>query len=86
MYSLCPYTRFLKPFFGEPTNTGIRKYRILGISIMDVAVVIFICYLISFYFKYNLWITLVIVFLLGIIVHRIFCVRTTVDKLLFPNK
>lgn len=85
MYSLCPYTRLLKPIFGEPTNTGMRKYRIFGISIMDVAVVVIICYIISFYLKYNFWITLVIVFLLGIIVHRIFCVRTTIDKLLFPN-
>jgi hypothetical protein len=23
---------------------------------------------------------------LGIILHRIFCVRTTIDKLLFPNQ
>jgi hypothetical protein len=26
-----------------------------------------------------------VLFILGIIFHRLFCVRTTVDKLLFPN-
>ena len=79
---LCPYKNLL----GEPNkNDSLRKYRIFGISIMDVAVVIFVCYLISYFFKYSFWITLVITFLLGIIVHRLFCVRTRVDRLLFPN-
>jgi hypothetical protein len=29
--------------------------------------------------------TIIGVFISGIIIHRLFCVRTTVDKLLFPN-
>ena len=81
MLNLCKY----KDFFGKP-NTGMRKYRIFNIAILDCAVVIAIGYLISWYFKWNLWITLGSLFLLGIFVHRLFCVRTGVDQLLFPDK
>jgi ABC-type transport system involved in multi-copper enzyme maturation permease subunit len=81
MKDLCKY----KDLFGKP-NTGLRKYRIFDIAILDTAVVIIIGYLISWYFKWNLWITLASLFLFGIFAHKIFCVRTGVDKLLFSNK
>jgi len=79
MFGLCKY----KDLFGKP-NAGLRKYRIFNIAILDCAVVIVIGYLITWYFKWNLWITLGGLFLLGIFAHRIFCVRTGVDQLLFP--
>jgi hypothetical protein len=79
MFGLCKY----KDLFGKP-NAGLRKYRIFNIAILDCAVVIAIGYLISWLFKWNLWITLGSLFLLGIFVHRMFCVRTGVDQLLFP--
>ena len=28
---------------------------------------------------------MIVLFVLGIILHRVFCVRTTIDKLLFPT-
>jgi hypothetical protein len=80
MWGLCKYSEL----FGHP-KTGLRKYRIFDIAILDTAVVIIIGYLISWYFKWNLWYTLGGLFILGIFTHRIFCVRTGVDKLLFPN-
>ena len=36
-------------------------------------------------FSFNILKITVLLFLLGIILHRLFCVRTTIDKLLFPN-
>uniref|UniRef100_A0A6C0E9W7 Uncharacterized protein n=1 Tax=viral metagenome TaxID=1070528 RepID=A0A6C0E9W7_9ZZZZ len=80
MSGLCKY----KNMFGEP-NTGLRKYRIFDIAILDVAVTIIIVWLISWIFKLPFLPTLVVVFILGIFVHRIFCVRTGLDKKLFPN-
>jgi hypothetical protein len=80
MLDLCKY----KDAFGKP-NTGLRKYRIFDIAILDTAVVIVIGYFISWFFKWNLWYTLGSLFLLGIFAHKIFCVRTGVDKLLFPQ-
>jgi len=68
--------------FGIP-GEGLRKYRIFDIAIMDTAVVIIFGILISYFTGYNLWITLAVLFISGIIAHRIFCVRSGVDKMLF---
>lgn len=75
---LCKY----KNLFGKPSE-GLRKYRILDIAIYDTAVVIVIGLLISYFTGYNIWLTLAVLFVSGIIAHRMFCVRTGVDKLLF---
>ena len=40
--------------------------------------------LLSILFKWNVIYSVVGLFILGIILHRLFCVRTTVDKILFP--
>jgi hypothetical protein len=80
MLNLCKY----KDLFGKP-NTGIHVYRIFNISVIDVLVVVLFAYAISWYLEYPFIYTLGILFLLGIFVHRLFCVRTTVDKLIFPN-
>ena len=76
--SLCPY----KNLFGEP-GKGIHKYRILDIGVIDVSVTVFVAFLIAKYSKQDFKIVLFSFFLFGIIIHRLFCVRTTIDKLLF---
>jgi fatty acid desaturase len=73
-----------KDIFGKP-NTGAHKYRFFNIAIVDVAFTIIVAYGISWFFKFPFLITLGLLFLLGIILHRLFSVRTTVDKILFPN-
>jgi hypothetical protein len=75
---LCQY----KDILGIP-GQGIHKYRIFNIAIFDVLLTIIVAIIIAYIFNINLIITLLLLFLLGIILHRIFCVRTTVDKLLF---
>jgi hypothetical protein len=77
---LCKYKNAL----GVP-GKGIHSYRVFGVAIADVIMTIIGAILISFFFKTNLMYTMVCLFLLGIVLHRLFCVRTTVDKLLFPN-
>jgi len=75
-----------KDLFGRAgSNTGLRKYRVLGISILDLGVVMLLCIPISWMLGYSYWITLVVLLILGIIVHRMFGARTAVDKFLFPN-
>jgi hypothetical protein len=78
MSMYCQY----KDILGKP-NTGIHSYRIFNIAIADVLLTIIAAFLISYFFKFNFLLTLFILFLSGIILHRLFCVRTTVDKLLF---
>jgi hypothetical protein len=77
---LCEY----KDALGIP-GKGIHSYRLFGVAIMDVIMTIIGAFIIAFFFQTNFAYTLIILFLLGICLHRLFCVRTTVDKLLFPN-
>jgi hypothetical protein len=79
----CPYRKM----FGE-VNTGLHAIRFLNIAIVDVLLTIMCAWILYYYIlgqKYSFWIILVCFFLLGIMAHRLFCVRTTVDKLLFNS-
>ena len=78
--TLCAY----KDVFGKP-GQGIHSYRLFGVAIVDVILTIFGAMIIAYFSKYNFFKILIALFILGIIMHRVFCVRTTVDKLLFPN-
>ena len=77
--SLCPYSEI----FGR-LGEGPHSYRIANIAIVDVLATLLGAFVISLFFKYNFLYVTVILFILGIILHRLFCVRTTIDKLLFP--
>jgi len=85
--SFCKY----KNFFGEP-NTGLHSYRIFNFAIFDILAtllvgVVFHQVIIVELLKLNdsikLWMVLFVLFAIGILLHRLFCVRTTLDKLLF---
>jgi len=76
---LCDYKNIL----GMP-NKGAHSYRFLGLAIVDVTATIGIALLLSYFFKKPFIVTTIFLFLAGIILHRLFCVRTTIDKLLFP--
>jgi len=78
--SLCKY----KNIFGKPSK-GVHSYKIFGISMFDVFLTIIAALIISYLFKVSFFYTSIILFILGIILHRLFCVRTTIDKLLFTN-
>jgi hypothetical protein len=77
--TLCKY----KEIGGIP-GKGIHKYRIFNISIIDVLATLLGAYLFAYYFNYPVIYIIILAFVLGIIIHRMFCVRTTIDKLLFP--
>ena len=81
MFGLCKY----KDIFGQP-GKGVHQYRIFDIAIVDVLVVVLFGWIISYVTHYRLAYVLAGVFLLGIVAHRLFCVRTKVDRLLFPDK
>lgn len=71
-----------KNVFGEP-GKGAHKYRFWGFAIVDVLLTILVAYIFAYFTKWSIWVSLGGFFLLGIFVHRLFCVQTTVDKLLF---
>ena len=74
-----------RDIFGKAgTRDGLRKYRIFGIAILDVLVVLAFAYLFSLWNKLPFITNALGLFVVGIIVHRLFCVRTAVDRMLFP--
>jgi hypothetical protein len=76
---LCKYSNL----FGPP-GQGIHSYRAYNIAYLDILVTIVASLAISYAFNIPLFYTILAMFVLGVIVHRVFCVRTTVDKFLFP--
>jgi ABC-type spermidine/putrescine transport system permease subunit I len=78
-----PFSKY-KDLFGKP-HAGLRKYRIFDIAILDVVVTVICAYAIAWFFKWTFWKVLAIVFISGIFVHRLFSVRTGLDKKLFPS-
>ena len=78
--SLCDY----KEIFGK-VGEGVHSYRIFNIAVVDVIGTIIGAYFLQTYVfpQYDYKIVLLGLFILGIILHRLFCVKTTVDKLLF---
>jgi uncharacterized membrane protein len=78
MIDLCKY----KDILGVP-GKGIHSYRIFGIAIADVIMTIIGAKILSIIFKWKFMYTLIGFFLLGIVLHKLFCVNTTINKLIF---
>lgn len=74
----CPFRDIL----GRP-NEGIHSYRLFNLAIVDVILTVIGAIIISKVFNYNFLMVLSIIFALGIILHRIFCVNTTINKIIF---
>lgn len=71
-----------KDIFGQP-NKGVHSYKLFGIAIIDLLLTIIVAFCIAKFFNISFPLTFFILFITGIILHRLFCVRTTIDKLLF---
>ena len=80
MKGLCKY----KDVLGKP-ESGVHSYRFMGVAIVDVIFTIITALIISYFTKVSFLLVVIITFILGIILHRLFCVRTAVDKFLFPE-
>ena len=74
---------YLDDKLGLPKE-GIHSYRIFDIAYVDVISTIIGSIMLVWLFKWNYLRTILVVFLLGIGLHRFFNVRTTIDKGLFP--
>lgn len=76
---LCEY----KDIFGKP-NEGFHRFRVFGFAAVDVAGVFFIAIPIWYPLRQKLHYGTVVllVFLTGIVLHRVFCVKTKLDGIL----
>lgn len=75
----------LKNIFGVPRR-GIHSYRVFDIAIVDVLATIIVAYGLSYIVKMKFIYVLLMLFILGIIVHRIFHVNTTINRLIFKTR
>lgn len=78
--SLCKYRDAL----GRP-DEGIHAPRIFGLALFDVAGTAMASVAIASYFEMSFAIVLFIMVLASMVAHRMFCVRTSVDRILFPT-
>lgn len=71
--------------FGK-VRKGVHSIRVLDMALVDVACTVTVAYLLHRYHAvYGFVVYLIVLILSGIIAHRLFCVRTTVDKWLFQQ-
>jgi len=77
---LCKY----KDSLGKP-NEGVHSYRLFGVAIVDVILTILLAAFISYTMNISFFYTTIGTFVTGILAHRLFCVRTKVDRVLFPS-
>ena len=75
--NFCKYSKI----FGLP-GKGVHKYRLFNIAIVDVVGTIAIALIIHYIFHLNFLYVALFLFSLGIFLHRLFCVKTTIDKLI----
>ncbi len=75
---LCKYSDSL----GVP-GKGVHEH-FMGIAYMDVIFTCIAAEIISYTTGWNFFLVLFALLITGIFVHRLFCVRTTVDRWLFP--
>ena len=86
IFGLCKY----KDIFGKP-GQGIHSIRLFDIAVIDVIMTIVAGYYLH---KYNLFNNLfgrefsqyeiiILLFVLGIVFHKIFCVETKINSLIF---
>lgn len=75
---LCQY----KDIFGEPAK-GVHAYRVLDIAIVDMGMTTLAAYLLSQRMGISFPHTWVSMIALGVVAHRVFCVNTTLNKVLF---
>jgi hypothetical protein len=79
----CRYKNTFENIFGRP-NEGIHKYKVFGVAIVDVILTIILAALINYMLpSFGFISILIILFLLGIIIHKLLCIDTTINKLIF---
>jgi len=67
-------------------NIDNIHFHVFGFAIVDVVLTLLGGWAIAYYMKWPIPLTIFGTFVLGIIAHRVFHVRTTIDKFLFPHE
>ncbi|NBO98854.1 MAG: hypothetical protein EBU90_01830 [Proteobacteria bacterium] len=77
-----------RDLFGKP-GQGVHSHRFMGVAIVDMLLTVIVAKIVSFYVskKYSIKMsfvkTLAAFLFAGVLVHRLFCVNTTVNVAIF---
>jgi len=77
----CPFKKF-SDIFGKP-NSGVHSYRLFNIAFIDLFFTIIGALIMSYFLNVNFILTFILLMLLAIVLHRLFCVNTTINKFIF---
>lgn len=78
MSGLCRY----RHIFGVEKE-GMHQYRLFDIAIADTLMTVAGAMIISYFTKYNVFLVFIVLIIIGTLLHRLFCVQTTITKVFF---
>tara|TARA_B100000035_G_scaffold205010_1_gene175275 strand:+ start:772 stop:1020 length:249 start_codon:yes stop_codon:yes gene_type:complete len=78
--TFCPFRKY-KDLFGKP-NTWVHKYRLFDSPIIDNLMTIIGAILFSYMSGISIELSIFLWYGLGILLHKLFCVKTRTNKLL----
>jgi len=81
---LCHFKDYLEKILGKPKE-GLHGYRLLDFAIIDIILTILLGIIIHKLFNYNLYYILFFLFLFAIFIHKIFCINTKLNSILFSE-
>lgn len=78
MSGLCKY----KNIIGSE-RTGMHSIRVFDIAIIDLLITLFAAYAFAYYTGVSFSISVILFITLGIVVHRLFCVNSKINTMIF---
>ena len=78
MKNFCHYKNSLGEY-----NKGVHSLRFLNLAVVDVIFTFLFAYIIAYYSDTSFVLNTVLLFGLGVLMHKIFCVETTINKFIF---
>lgn len=78
MVGLCKY----KDIAGHP-NEGVHRHKVFGIAVVDLFMTMVCAAAIARYFAVSFITIFTALMVLAIVMHRLFCVNTTINKAIF---
>lgn len=80
---MCIFKEY-RHIFGKE-GEGVHSIRLYNIAVVDVLLTVIFSIVISYTFNMNIIITLINMFLLAIIMHYLFGVKTTINNYMFSK-
>lgn len=75
---LCPY----RHVFGKERE-GVHSIRVFDIAVVDLGLTVIAAVILARFLKLHVLVVFVVLMIVAVVAHRLFCVNTTIDRFLF---